>query len=115
MRTSTKIPESSSQKEADHIEGFVPELPFEWQKAGEKLEERLAPRPIWNNDWNSFSNWIIHTDLPYEINQWANVFVGKENVPFLRTSEFLWQEGHTAHADEERRRTMRMRISTKKS
>lgn len=60
----------------------------------------------------AFSNWInSYRDLPYEVNQWANVFRWeKKTLPFLRTSEFLWQEGHTAHADEEdaRRRTMKM-------
>ena len=61
---------------------------------------------------SAFSDWInSYRDLPYEINQWANVFRWeKKTLPFLRTSEFLWQEGHTAHVDEEdaRRRTMRV-------
>ncbi|MBF1120632.1 MAG: proline--tRNA ligase, partial [Streptococcus sp.] len=97
----------------DHIEGFAPELPWVTEAAGEKLEERLALRPTSETMiGTAFSNWInSYRDLPYEINQWANVFRWeKKTLPFLRTSEFLWQEGHTAHADEEdaRRRTMRM-------
>jgi len=107
------IPESFFTKEADHIEGFAPELPWVTEAAGEKLEERLALRPTSETMiGTAFSNWInSYRDLPYEINQWANVFRWeKKTLPFLRTSEFLWQEGHTAHADEEdaRRRTMRM-------
>lgn len=107
------IPESFFTKEADHIEGFAPELPWVTEAAGEPLEERLALRPTSETMiGTAFSNWInSYRDLPYEINQWANVFRWeKKTLPFLRTSEFLWQEGHTAHADEEdaRRRTMRM-------
>ena len=107
------IPESFFTKEADHIEGFAPELPWVTEAAGEKLEERLALRPTSETMiGTAFSNWInSYRDLPYEINQWANVFRWeKKTLPFLRTSEFLWQEGHTAHADEEdaRRRTMKM-------
>lgn len=106
------IPESFFTKEADHIEGFAPELPWVTEAAGEKLEERLALRPTSETMiGTAFSNWInSYRDLPYEINQWANVFRWeKKTLPFLRTSEFLWQEGHTAHEDEAdaRRRTMR--------
>ena len=107
------IPESFFTKEADHIEGFAPELPWVTEAAGEKLEERLALRPTSETMiGTAFSNWInSYRDLPYEVNQWANVFRWeKKTLPFLRTSEFLWQEGHTAHADEAdaRRRTMKM-------
>lgn len=107
------IPESYFTKEADHIEGFAPELPWVTEAAGEKLEERLALRPTSETIiGTAFGNWInSYRDLPYEINQWANVFRWeKKTLPFLRTSEFLWQEGHTAHVDEEdaRRRTMKM-------
>ncbi|MGY3723961.1 prolyl-tRNA synthetase [Granulicatella balaenopterae] len=107
------IPESFFTKEADHIEGFAPELPWVTEAAGEKLEERLALRPTSETMiGTAFSNWInSYRDLPYEINQWANVFRWeKKTLPFLRTSEFLWQEGHTAHENEEdaRNRTMRM-------
>ncbi|MGF3113315.1 proline--tRNA ligase [Facklamia sp. P9177] len=107
------IPESFFTREKDHIEGFSPELPWVTEAAGEVLEERLALRPTSETMiGDAFSNWInSYRDLPYEINQWANVFRWeKRTLPFLRTSEFLWQEGHTAHADEEdaRHRTMRM-------
>ncbi|WP_319469366.1 proline--tRNA ligase [uncultured Trichococcus sp.] len=107
------IPESFFTKEKDHIEGFSPELPWVTEAAGEKLEERLALRPTSETMiGTAFSDWInSYRDLPMEINQWANVFRWeKKTLPFLRTSEFLWQEGHTAHSDEEdaRSRTMRM-------
>ena len=107
------IPESFFTKEKDHIEGFSPELPWVTEAAGEILEERLALRPTSETMiGTAFGDWInSYRDLPMEINQWANVFRWeKKTLPFLRTSEFLWQEGHTAHADEEdaRRRTMRM-------
>lgn len=106
------IPESFFAKEKDHIEGFSPELPFVTEAAGEVLEEKLALRPTSETMIGyAFSQWInSYRDLPLEINQWANVFRWeKKTLPFLRTSEFLWQEGHTAHSDEEdaRKRTMR--------
>ncbi len=105
------IPKSFFMKEADHIEGFAPELPWVTEVGNDKLEEPLALRPTSETMIGSaFSDWInSYRDLPYEINQWANVFRWeKKTLPFLRTSEFLWQEGHTAHANEEdaRRRTM---------
>ncbi|UJF15547.1 proline--tRNA ligase [Jeotgalibaca sp. MA1X17-3] len=107
------IPESFFTKEKDHIEGFSPELPWVTEAAGEILEERLALRPTSETMiGTAFSDWInSYRDLPYQINQWANVFRWeKKTLPFLRTSEFLWQEGHTAHEDEAsaRERTMRM-------
>ncbi|MBR7927713.1 proline--tRNA ligase [Aerococcaceae bacterium zg-ZUI334] len=107
------IPESFFQKEKDHVEGFSPELPWVTEAAGEQLEERLALRPTSETIiGDAFSNWIqSYRDLPMEINQWANVFRWeKRTMPFLRTSEFLWQEGHTAHATAEEavKRTMRM-------
>lgn len=107
------IPESFFNKEKDHIEGFAPELPWVTEAAGEKLEERLALRPTSETViGDAFSNWInSYRDLPLELNQWANVFRWeKRTLPFLRTSEFLWQEGHTAHAtaEEAQVRTQRM-------
>lgn len=107
------IPQSFFMKESDHIEGFAPELPWVTEVGNEKLEEPLALRPTSETMIGSaFSEWInSYRDLPYEINQWANVFRWeKKTLPFLRTSEFLWQEGHTAHVDEKdaRRRTMRV-------
>ena len=98
------IPEHFFQKEKDHIEGFSPELPWVTEAAGEKLEERLALRPTSETViGDAYSRWIqSYRDLPLEINQWANVFRWeKRTLPFLRTSEFLWQEGHTVHATAE--------------
>ncbi|MCM3759104.1 proline--tRNA ligase [Sporosarcina aquimarina] len=107
------IPESFFQKEKDHIEGFAPELPWVTEAAGEPLEEKLALRPTSETMiGHLYSDWIkSYRDLPVLINQWANVFRWeKKTLPFIRTSEFLWQEGHTAHANEEeaRHETMQM-------
>ncbi|HEY8346311.1 MAG TPA: proline--tRNA ligase [Symbiobacteriaceae bacterium] len=107
------IPESFFQKEKEHVEGFNPELPWVTEAGGEKLEERLALRPTSETIiGHMFSQWIqSYRDLPILINQWANVFRWeKRTLPFLRTAEFLWQEGHTAHATEEeaREETLRM-------
>lgn len=107
------IPESFFQKEKDHIEGFNPELPWVTEAAGEKLEERLAIRPTSETMFgHMYSKWIqSYRDLPVLINQWANVVRWeKRTLPFIRTSEFLWQEGHTAHETEEeaREETMKM-------
>lgn len=107
------IPESFFQKEKEHVEGFNPELPWVTEAAGEKLEERLAIRPTSETMFgHMYSKWIqSYRDLPLLINQWANVVRWeKRTLPFLRTSEFLWQEGHTAHEDEAdaRRETAQM-------
>jgi prolyl-tRNA synthetase len=107
------IPESFFQKEKEHVEGFNPELPWVTEAGGEKLEERLAIRPTSETMvGHMYSEWInSYRDLPLLINQWANVVRWeKRTQPFLRTSEFLWQEGHTAHEDEEdaRKETMQM-------
>jgi prolyl-tRNA synthetase len=107
------IPESFFQKEKEHVEGFNPELPWVTEAGGEKLEERLAIRPTSETIiGHMYSQWIqSYRDLPVLLNQWANVFRWeKRTMPFLRTSEFLWQEGHTAHADEQeaREETLRM-------
>ncbi|MEK5475882.1 proline--tRNA ligase [Paenibacillus sp. FSL R5-0407] len=107
------IPESFFQKEKEHVEGFNPELPWVTEAAGEKLEERLAIRPTSETMiGHMYEKWIqSYRDLPVLINQWANVVRWeKRTLPFLRTSEFLWQEGHTAHEDEKdaREETMRM-------
>ncbi|KIL35321.1 proline--tRNA ligase [Cohnella kolymensis] len=107
------IPESFFQKEKEHVEGFNPELPWVTEAAGEKLEERLAIRPTSETMFgHMYAKWInSYRDLPLLINQWANVVRWeKRTLPFLRTSEFLWQEGHTAHEDEAdaRKETMTM-------
>ncbi len=97
------IPESYLRKEAEHVEGFAPEVAVVTHAGGRKLEEPLVVRPTSETVIGEmFSKWISsHRDLPLLINQWANV-VRWELRPrlFLRTTEFLWQEGHTAHADE---------------
>jgi len=107
------IPESFFEKEKEHVEGFNPELPWVTEAGGEKLEERLAIRPTSETMiGHMYAKWIqSYRDLPVLINQWANVVRWeKRTLPFLRTSEFLWQEGHTAHEDEAdaRRETMQM-------
>ncbi|RXZ76924.1 proline--tRNA ligase [Paenibacillaceae bacterium] len=107
------IPESFFQKEKEHVEGFNPELPWVTEAAGEVLEERLAVRPTSETMvGHMYAKWIqSYRDLPVLINQWANVVRWeKRTLPFLRTSEFLWQEGHTAHENEAeaRQETMQM-------
>lgn len=97
------IPMSFLQKEAQHVEGFSPELAVVTHAGGKELEEPLVVRPTSETIINAmFSKWVkSHRDLPLLINQWANV-VRWELRPrlFLRTTEFLWQEGHTAHSTE---------------
>ena len=94
------IPETLLQKETEHLEGFSPEVAWVTHGGDEELEERLAVRPTSEAIIGSmYSKWIKSwRDLPVLINQWANI-VRWEKVtrPFLRTTEFLWQEGHTAH------------------
>src|SRR5271168_3439038 len=95
------IPESHLRREAEHVEGFAPELAVVTHAGGVKLEEPLVVRPTSETVIGEFfAKWISsYRDLPLLINQWANV-VRWELRPrlFLRTTEFLWQEGHTAHA-----------------
>ena len=97
------IPQSYLQREAEHVEGFAPELAVVTHAGGKQLEEPLIVRPTSETVIGEFmAKWISsHRDLPMLLNQWANV-VRWELRPrmFLRTTEFLWQEGHTAHADE---------------
>src|SRR6202020_2303282 len=97
------IPESYLRREAEHVEGFSPELAVVTHGGGKKLEEPVVVRPTSETIINSyFAKWIqSYRDLPLLINQWANV-VRWELRPrlFLRTTEFLWQGGHTAHAPE---------------
>ena len=97
------IPESYLQREAEHVEGFAPELAVVTHAGGKELEEPLIVRPTSETIIGEMmAKWISsHRDLPLLLNQWANV-VRWEMRPrmFLRTTEFLWQEGHTAHVDE---------------
>ena len=98
------IPESFLKKEAEHIEGFSPELAVVTIAGGKPLAENLVVRPTSETIiYDTFKNWVSsYRDLPLLINQWANV-VRWEMRPrmFLRTTEFLWQEGHTAHSSYE--------------
>lgn len=96
------IPESYMKREAEHVEGFSPELAVVTIGGGKELEEPLVIRPTSETIiGEAFSQWIqSYRDLPLLINQWANVLRWEMRTrPFLRTAEFLWQEGHTAHAD----------------
>ncbi len=98
------IPMSFLEKEKSHVEGFAPELAVVTHGGGEKLEEPLAVRPTSEAImYNSYAKWIQSwRDLPMQMNQWCNAMRWeKRTLPFLRTSEFLWQEGHTAHASHE--------------
>jgi prolyl-tRNA synthetase len=98
------IPESYLHKEAEHVEGFAPEVAVVTHAGGKDLEEPVVVRPTSETIINtSFSKWVqSYRDLPLLVNQWANV-VRWELRPrlFLRTTEFLWQEGHTAHATQD--------------
>jgi prolyl-tRNA synthetase len=98
------IPESVMMKEADHIEGFAPECAVVTHGGGKELAEKLYVRPTSETIiYSTFKNWIAsYRDLPLKINQWCNIVRWEMRTrPFLRTLEFLWQEGHTAHATKE--------------
>jgi prolyl-tRNA synthetase len=98
------IPNSLLTKEAEHVEGFSPQVAYVTHAGGEELEEKLVVRPTSEAIIGTmYANWVQSwRDLPILINQWANVVRWeKKTYPFLRTTEFLWQEGHTAHETEE--------------
>jgi prolyl-tRNA synthetase len=98
------VPQSFITKEAEHVEGFAPELAVVTHAGGEQLEEPYVIRPTSETIiGHFFAKWISsHRDLPMLINQWANVMRWELRTRlFLRTTEFLWQEGHTAHATHE--------------
>jgi prolyl-tRNA synthetase len=95
------IPMSLLDREADHVEGFAPQVAVVTRGGGEELEEPLAIRPTSESIiWSTYKRWIqSYRDLPLLYNQWVNVLRWEMRTRlFLRTSEFLWQEGHTAHA-----------------
>src|SRR4249919_771703 len=97
------IPNSLLTKEAEHVEGFSPQVAYVTHAGGEELEEKLVVRPTSEAIIGTmYANWVQSwRDLPILINQWANVVRWeKKTYPFLRTTEFLWQEGHTAHETE---------------
>ncbi|WP_251329865.1 proline--tRNA ligase [Haloplanus pelagicus] len=99
------IPESYLEREKDVVEGFDPEVAWVTQGGYDELEERLAVRPTSESIIAPYlSQWIrSYRDLPMRVNQWCSVirWEATETKPFFRTKEFLWQEGHTAHASEE--------------
>jgi prolyl-tRNA synthetase len=98
------FPEKILAKEADHVEGFAPEVAVITHGGGEKLEEPLVVRPTSEAViWGTYGDWIqSYRDLPLLYNQWCNVVRWEMRTRlFLRTTEFLWQEGHTAHATKE--------------
>ncbi len=98
------IPESLLQKEAEHVEGFAPEVAWVTHGGKEKLAERLCVRPTSETIiCEMYSKWLkSYRELPYLYNQWCSVVRWEKSTrPFLRTSEFLWQEGHTLHETEE--------------
>src|SRR5688500_7444972 len=107
------IPESYLRREAEHVEGFSPELAVVTHGGGKELEEPVVVRPTSETIINSyFAKWVqSYRDLPLLVNQWANV-VRWELRPrlFLRTTEFLWQEGHTAHATKDDAHAYAIRI-----
>ena len=108
------VPESLLKREAEHFEGFVPECAWVTIGGSSQLEERLAIRPTSETIINAmYSKWIRSwRDLPLKLNQWCNIvrWETKATKPFLRTREFLWQEGHTAHATKEEADTEVMEI-----
>lgn len=98
------IPESLLQKEKDHVEGFAPEVAWVTHGGGEPLQERMCVRPTSETLFCDFYSNIVHSyrDLPKLYNQWCSVVRWEKTTrPFLRSMEFLWQEGHTAHATQE--------------
>ena len=95
------FPESLLQKEKDHVEGFAPEVAWVTYGGSEKLEDRLCVRPTSETLFCEHYSHIIHSyrDLPKLYNQWVSVVRWEKTTrPFLRSREFLWQEGHTIHA-----------------
>ncbi len=107
------IPESLLQKEKDHVEGFAPEVAWVTHGGGEPLQERMCVRPTSETLFCDLYSKIVqsHRDLPKLYNQWCSVVRWEKTTrPFLRSMEFLWQEGHTAHAtaEEAEERTIQM-------
>lgn len=107
------IPESLLQKEKDHVEGFAPEVAWVTQGGQQPLQERLCVRPTSETLFCDYYKNVVQSyrDLPQVLNQWCSVVRWeKETRPFLRSREFLWQEGHTAHAtaEEAQERTLQM-------
>src|SRR6056297_564929 len=103
------IPHYLLEKEKDHLEGFSPELAVVGYAGGKKLKEPYVLRPTSETImYKTFSDWIeSYRDLPFLVNQWCNIVRWeKRTYPFLRTSEFLWQEGHTVHKTKDEAKEM---------
>merc|ERR1711920_664921 len=97
------IPRCYIEKEEDHLSDFAPELAWVSKFGNQEIDESVAIRPTSETAmYAAYSNWVqSHRDLPVKLNQWCSVvrWEAKQTTPFLRTREFLWQEGHTAYAD----------------
>ncbi|NQU98647.1 proline--tRNA ligase [Candidatus Woesearchaeota archaeon] len=110
------IPEELLNKEKEHIKGFNPEVAWVTHAGSSKLQEKLAIRPTSETIiYDTYKKWVrSYNDLPLLINQWCNIvrWEFKHPVPFLRTREFLWQEGHTVHATEKDMDKFAMKILT---
>ena len=107
------IPQGLLAKEAEHVEGFSPELAVVTHGGGEELDEPLVVRPTSEAViWSTYAKWLqSYRDLPFLFNQWCNVVRWELRTRlFLRTTEFLWQEGHTAHATEQEARAEALRM-----
>ena len=107
------IPESLLQKEKDHVEGFAPEVAWVTEAGNKKLDEKYCIRPTSETIVSTmYSKWLSSwRDLPMVYNQWCNVLRWeKETRPFLRSREFLWQEGHTIHETAEEAKEMTLKI-----
>lgn len=107
------IPESLLQKEKDHVKGFAPEVAWVTEGGGEKLQERLCIRPTSETLFCEHFQKVIKSwrDLPKIYNQWCSVLRWEKTTrPFLRSSEFLWQEGHTMHETEQEAEEMTLRM-----
>ena len=107
------IPESLLNKEKEHVEGFAPEVAWVTIGGQEELEEKLCVRPTSETMFSTmYSKWLTSwRDLPIKLNQWCNVFRWeKETRPFLRSREFLWQEGHTIHETSEEAQALTRRM-----
>jgi len=111
------VSQAALEKEKNHIEGFAPEVAWVTKSGSSDLDQPIAIRPTSETImYPAFSRWIkSHRDLPYKVNQWSNVvrWEFKHPTPFIRTREFLWQEGHTAHATENCATEMVMNILDK--
>ena len=99
------VSQDALEKEKSHLEGFSPEVAWVTKSGQSELDQPIAIRPTSETImYPAFAKWIhSHRDLPFKVNQWSNVvrWEFKHPTPFIRTREFLWQEGHTAHATQE--------------